>query len=86
MTSPGLHDAAAIAERRQIYRQCSHLCHRSQGGRGPNPFAARLSDEAVLITMTNGRRDATMPAFDLKMSSADGGTVHAYVKSADYHE
>ena len=86
MVNPVLGDLSAIEAGRKTYRQRCYICHLSQGGRGPNLFARRLSDEAFLIIVINGRKGAAMPAFGLKMSPDQVWEVHAYVRSTDRYE
>jgi mono/diheme cytochrome c family protein len=86
LTNPFQGDAAAISEGRRTYRQRCYICHHRQGGRGPNLFATKLSDEAFLLTVINGRKGATMPAFGLQLTPDQVWQVHAYVKSTDHYE
>lgn len=86
LTNPVLGDPQAIAVGRTIYRQRCYVCHHREGGRGPNLFASRLSDEAFLMTVINGRKGAAMPAFGLQLSPDEVWQVHAYVKSTDHYE
>ena len=86
LSNPVLKEDGAIAAGRKIYRQRCYICHLSAGGRGPNLIATRLTDEQFLMTVINGRKGATMPAFGLQMSPEEVWTVHAYVKSTDHHE
>jgi mono/diheme cytochrome c family protein len=86
LTNPVLGDRQAIDEGRTIYRRRCYICHLSAGGRGPNLFATRLTDEQFLMTVINGRKGTVMPAFGLQLSPDDVWKVHAYVKSTDHHE
>ena len=86
LTNPVLGDPTAVGEGRRIYRQRCYICHLSNGGRGPDLFASPISDEAFMMTVINGRKGATMPAFGLKMSPDEVWQVHAYVKSTDHYE
>lgn len=86
LTNPVLGDPAAIAAGRAIYRQRCYVCHHREGGRGPNLFASKLDDEAFLMTVVNGRKGATMPAFGLQLTPDQVWQVHAYVKSTDHYE
>jgi mono/diheme cytochrome c family protein len=86
LTNPVLGDPGAVEQGRRIYRQRCYICHLSNGGRGPDLFATRLTDEQFLMTVINGRKGATMPAFGLQLSPDDVWKVHAYVKSTDHHE
>ena len=86
MVNPMLGDQAAIDGVRKTYRQRCYICHLSQGGRGPNLFATTLSDEKFLMTVINGRKGASMPAFGLQMSPDEVWEVNAYVRSTDHYE
>jgi mono/diheme cytochrome c family protein len=86
LANPVLGDPAAIEQGRKIYRQRCYICHLSHGGSGPNLFATRLSDDAFMMTVINGRQGAIMPAFGLKLSPDEVWQVHAYVKSTDHYE
>ena len=57
----------------------------SAGGRGPNLFATKLSDEQFLETVINGRKGTQMPAFGLRLSPDEVWQVHAFVKSTDHY-
>jgi len=85
MTNPFLGQPAAIEEGLQIYRSKCYICHLSQGGRGPNLFATKISDEKFLETVINGRKGTQMPAFGLRLSPDDVWKVHAFVKSTDHY-
>ena len=86
MSNPLLGDPAAIEAGRKTYRQRCYICHLSHGGRGPNLFASKLTDEKFLLTVINGRKGATMPAFGLQMTPDEVWEVHAYVRSTDHYE
>ncbi len=86
LANPVLGDAAAIEAGRNTYRQRCYICHLSHGGRGPNLFARKLSDEKFLMTVINGRKGAAMPAFGLQMTPDQVWEVHAYVRSTDHYE
>lgn len=83
---PALGDAQAIAEGRRIYRTRCVICHGKAGGRGPNLFATRLSDEAFLEIVINGRKGALMPAFGLTLGPDEVSWVRAYVQSTDHYK
>ena len=85
LTNPFLGQPEAIEEGLQIYRSKCYICHLSKGGRGPNLFATKISDEKFLETVINGRKGTQMPAFGLRMSPDDVWKVHAYVKSTDHY-
>ena len=83
-TNPLLGNAEAQAEGLRLYRTRCYVCHLGEGGRGPNLFGTKLTDEQFMTVVIQGR--ATMPAFGLRMSPDDVWAVHAYVKSTDkYH-
>ncbi len=86
LANPVLGDPGARQEGRSIYRRRCYVCHLSEGGRGPNLFARRLSDEAFLMTVINGRKGTQMPAFGLQLGPDEVWKVHAYVKSTDRYE
>ncbi len=85
MTDPFLGQPEAIEEGLQIYRSKCYICHLSKGGRGPNLFATKISDEKFLETVINGRKGTQMPAFGLRLSPDDVWKVHAFVKSTDHY-
>lgn len=84
IVNPVLGQAEAIAAGRVIYRTRCYICHLSDGGRGPNLFTSKLSDNQFLETAVNGR--GTMPAFGTLIAPDDIWNVHAYVKSTDHYE
>ena len=85
LTNPFLGQPEAIEEGLQIYRSKCYICHLSKGGRGPNLFATKISDEKFLETVINGRKGTQMPAFGLRLSPDDVWKVHAFVKSTDHY-
>jgi mono/diheme cytochrome c family protein len=85
LTNPFLGQPEAIEDGLQIYRSKCYICHLSQGGRGPNLFATKISDEKFLETVINGRKGTQMPAFGLRLSPDDVWKVHAFVKSTDHY-
>ncbi len=85
LTDPILGQPNAIAAGKQIYRSKCYVCHHSAGGRGPNLFATRISDERFLETVINGRKGTQMPAFGLRLSPDEVWQVHAFVKSTDHY-
>jgi mono/diheme cytochrome c family protein len=84
IVNPVLGQTEAIAAGRVIYRTRCYICHLSNGGRGPDLFASKLSDYQFLETAINGR--GTMPALGTLMTPDDVWSVHAYVKSTDHYE
>jgi len=85
LTDPFLGQPDAIAAGKQTYRSICYVCHHSAGGRGPNLFATKLSDERFLETVINGRKGTQMPAFGLRLSPDEVWQVHAFVKSTDHY-
>jgi mono/diheme cytochrome c family protein len=85
LTDPFLGQPDAIAAGKDIYRSKCLVCHQSAGGRGPNLFATKVSDERFLETVINGRKGTLMPAFGLRLSPDEVWQVHAFVKSTDHY-
>jgi len=85
LKNPYLGQEEAIAEGRRTYRGRCILCHRNMGGRGPNLFATKLTDEQFLEVVINGRLGmrGPMPVFGHRMSLDDIWKVHAFIKSRD---
>jgi mono/diheme cytochrome c family protein len=85
ITNPFLGQPEAIAAGKDIYRSKCLVCHQHAGGRGPNLFATKLSDEGFLETVINGRKGTLMPAFGLRLSPDEVWQVHAFIKSTDHY-
>jgi len=85
LTDPFLGQPDAIAAGKDTYRSKCLVCHQSAGGRGPNLFATKLSDERFLETVINGRKGTLMPAFGLRLSPDEVWQVHAFIKSTDHY-
>ena len=85
LTDPFLGQSDAIAAGKATYRSKCYVCHHSAGGRGPNLFATKISDERFLETVINGRKGTQMPAFGLRLSPDEVWQVHAFVKSTDHY-
>lgn len=81
---PFLGDKAAIAEGRRIYRSRCYICHLSNGGRGPNLFATKLTPDQFAATVAGGRN--TMPALGGLLSADEIWKVHAFIRSTDKYE
>lgn len=81
---PVLGDPGAKADGRAIYRSRCYFCHRSNGSRGPDLFASRLSDAEFRETVIGGRR--TMPAFGTILTQDEVRAVQDYVRSTDHYE
>jgi mono/diheme cytochrome c family protein len=82
--APG--DAEAIAAGRRLYRTRCYICHLGEGGRGPNLFESRLTEEQFVEVVINGRKGTQMPAFGLRMGPDEARQVHAFVRSTDHYE
>lgn len=78
---PYLGQPAAIDAGEQIYREKCIICHGKAGGRGPDLFAAQLTDEQFLETVLHGRSGTLMPAFGARLSTDDIWKVRAFVKA-----
>jgi mono/diheme cytochrome c family protein len=85
LTDPFLGQPDAIAAGKDIYRSKCYVCHHSAGGRGPNLFASKVSDERFLETVINGRKGTQMPAFGLRLSPDEVWQVHAFIRSTDHY-
>jgi mono/diheme cytochrome c family protein len=85
LTDPFLGQADAIEAGRAIYGSKCYICHHSAGGRGPNLFATKLSDEGFLETVINGRKGTQMPSFGLRLSPDEVWQLHAFIKSTDHY-
>jgi mono/diheme cytochrome c family protein len=85
VTDPYLGQADAIAAGHDIYGSKCYICHHSAGGRGPNLFASKLTDEQFLKTVTNGRKSTQMPGFGTRLSVDEIWQLHAFVKSSDHY-
>jgi mono/diheme cytochrome c family protein len=81
VTDPFLGQTEAIEEGEQIYKGKCIICHGKAGGRGPNLFATKLTDEQFLDTVINGRKGSLMPVFGLRLSPDDVWKIHAFVKA-----
>lgn len=77
-------DGAAIKEGRAIYRSRCYICHLSNGGRGPNLFATKLSPDQMAATVASGRN--TMPAFGTLLAGDEIWKVIAFIRSTDKYE
>src|SRR3954454_12705047 len=84
-TDPFIGQADAIEAGRATYGSKCYICHHSAGGRGPNLFATKLSDEGFLETVINGRKGTQMPAFGLRLSPDEVWQLHAFIKSTDHY-
>lgn len=83
LANPFLDEAEAIDEGRRIYRSKCIICHQQTGGRAKNLFRTKLSDEAFMEVVINGRAGTLMPAFGYRLSPDEVWKVHAFVKSRD---
>lgn len=71
--------AKAANEGRRIYRGRCVLCHGSSGGRGPDLFATKLSEEQFIEIVINGRQGTQMPTFGYVLSPSDVAEIYAFV-------
>ena len=85
VTDPFLGQPDAIAAGHDTYGGKCYICHHSAGGRGPNLFATKLTDEQFLKTVTNGRKGTQMPAFGKRLTEDEIWQLHAFVKSTDHY-
>jgi mono/diheme cytochrome c family protein len=85
LTNPFLGQREAIEEGKNLYRQRCVGCHYRRGGRGPNLYASKLTDEQFLETVINGRHGqrGVMPAFGTILSPDDVWKIHAFIKSGE---
>ena len=81
LTNPVLGQPQAIEQGDTIYRRHCIGCHGRAGGRGPNLFETRLSDQQFMDTVINGRKGTQMPAWGLRLTPDDVWALEAYVKS-----
>jgi mono/diheme cytochrome c family protein len=81
LTNPFLGQPQAIEQGDALYRRHCVVCHGRAGGRGPNLFETKLSDERFLEIVINGRKGTQMPAWGLRLSPDEVWAVEAYVKS-----
>jgi mono/diheme cytochrome c family protein len=81
LTDPYLGQPDAIAEGEMIYKAKCIICHGKAGGRGPNLFATRLTDEQFLDTVINGRKGTLMPVFGFRLSPDDIWKIRAFLKA-----
>jgi len=85
VTDPLLGQPDAIAAGHDTYGGKCYICHHSAGGRGPNLFATKLTDEQFLKTVTNGRKGTQMPAFGKRLTEDEIWQLHAFIKSTDHY-
>ena len=81
LTNPVLGQPQAIEQGDTIYRSHCIGCHGRAGGRGPNLFETKLSDQRFMETVINGRKGTQMPAWGLRLTPDEVWAVEAYVKS-----
>jgi mono/diheme cytochrome c family protein len=80
--NPHLGQKEALDEGEKIYRSRCFGCHFRAGGRGPNIFRTKLSEQQFFDTVKNGGRSG-MPAWSSTLSDEDIWKVHAFVMSRD---
>lgn len=83
---PAAADAAEVEAGRRLYRTRCYICHHNEGGRGPNLFATRLTEEQFVEVVINGRNGTQMPAFGLRMGPDQARHLHAFVTSTPRYE
>lgn len=66
-----------------IYGTRCILCHGRSGGRGPDLFRTKLSEDQFVYTAINGRKGTQMPAFGTVLSPDGIAAVYAFVQSRD---
>ena len=81
LTDPFLGQADAIAEGDELYHSKCIGCHGLKGGRGPNLFATKLTDDQFLEVVINGRQGTLMPAWGFRLSPDDVWKIHAFLKA-----
>lgn len=81
--NPLLGDPAAIDAGRQLYAQHCMSCHGTHGGRGPNLFETKLSSEAFLRIVMNGKSGTRgqMPPWEGFLTVRQVRQIEAFVKS-----
>jgi len=79
LTDPYMGQPSAIADGDDIYHSKCIICHGLKGGRGPNLFATKLTDEQFMEVVINGRKG--MPAWGLRLSPDDVWKIHAFLKA-----
>ena len=77
LTDPFLGQPDAIAEGDELYHSKCIGCHGLKGGRGPNLFATKLTDDQFLEVVINGRQGTLMPAWGFRLSPDDVWKIHA---------
>lgn len=80
--NPYLDQKEALDEGEKIYRTRCFGCHFRAGGRGPNIFRTKLSEQQFFDTVKNGGRSG-MPSWGSTLSDKDIWKVHAFVMSRD---
>lgn len=85
MTNPYLGKQDAIEEGKALYRKRCVGCHYRHGGRGPDLYASKLTDQQFLETVINGRHGSrgVMPAFGTTLSIDNIWKIHAMIKSGE---
>ena len=81
--NPHLGQKEALDEGEKIYRSRCFGCHFRAGGRGPNIFRTKLSEQQFFDTVKNGGRSG-MPAWGSALSDEEIWKVHAFVMSRDH--
>ena len=81
LTDPFLGQPDAIAEGDDLYHSKCIGCHGLKGGRGPNLFATKLTDDQFLEVVINGRQGTLMPAWGFRLSPDDVWKIHAFLRA-----
>jgi mono/diheme cytochrome c family protein len=81
-TNPYLGQKEAIDEGEKLYRARCFGCHFRSGGRGPNIFRTKLTEQQFVATVANGGRSG-MPAWANSLSKDDILKLYAFVMSRD---
>jgi mono/diheme cytochrome c family protein len=80
--NPYLGQKEAVDEGEKLYRGRCFGCHFRAGGRGPNVFQTKLSEQQFIDIVTNGGRSG-MPAWGATLSQAEIRKLYAFVMSRD---
>ncbi|HWP48360.1 MAG TPA: cytochrome c [Candidatus Limnocylindrales bacterium] len=79
-TNPFSGDPKSIQEGKVLYGSTCVICHGKKGGRGPDLTSTRLSNEAFIEVVLNGRKGTQMPAWREKLSEEEIWKILAYLE------
>lgn len=79
-TNPFSGDPKSIQEGKVLYGSTCVICHGKKGGRGPDLTSSRLSNEAFVEVVLNGRKGTQMPAWRGKLSEEEVWKILAYLE------